>query len=60
MLLRRMNPHLEMRIDVGQFEDYLSWREHMMILFEVVKQPLHFPARRRRSDRQVPNPQRAA
>jgi hypothetical protein len=48
-------PHLEKRIDFAKFEAYVNARRLAQYLFLVATtEPLRFPARRRRKDREVP------
>jgi hypothetical protein len=56
-----MKPHLKMRIDWDRFELALTLperimveRHHIQAVWELVSKPLKFPARRRRSDREIP------
>jgi hypothetical protein len=51
-----MKPHLKMRIDFARLEAYLTLREDMVELWNLVKAPVKFPApsRRRRGDREIP------
>lgn len=48
-------PHLAKRIDFARFEAYVNARRLAQYLFLVATtQPLKFPARRRRKDREIP------
>jgi hypothetical protein len=48
-----------MKIDIRRYENFLTQRRHTLLLWEVCsllgdKVPLKLPARKRRSDRQLP------
>lgn len=45
---------LNIRVDFARWDQILIERARMQSLWDLVKQPLKFPARRRRSDREVP------
>jgi len=42
------------RHERSKFELYIAQRRHTEALWELVSKPLKFPARRRRSDREIP------
>lgn len=49
-----MKAHLKLKIDVAHYERYVDIRAYIEQVWERVKSPIKFPARRRRSDREIP------
>jgi hypothetical protein len=46
--------HLANQIDCALLEEYSTQRRHTEVLWALLSQPLKFPARRRRTDRTMP------
>lgn len=49
-----MKPHRKMRLDLDRYERYLSFVKLFEFLAKAAVTPIRVPARRRRSDREVP------
>jgi hypothetical protein len=50
----------QIRAMVLGYERYIGERQYIELIWEKVSKPLKFPDRRRREDRQIPSPGRAA
>jgi hypothetical protein len=50
----RMKPHLNARLDLPKYARYLSYKKLFEYLTQAATTPIRIPARRRRSDRELP------
>lgn len=50
-----MKPHLANRVNFRRLEQFLTERRRIELLWYLCAQPVKYPARRRRGDREVPH-----